>query len=226
MQTQKKSVYDLDFKIIETRSPAPNLVALCEDSFSLWHREWLKTFEDLHVQRALYADDFLDKEIGGLFYGNRPVGLLFYSWFNINRPSHLKHSYFKDYPPGVIDSIVRRGHENVMVITYMTLDPKWRRQFTDVPVSEMLIGLAAKRFLQSDSTALIGYFRNNKKTNEMFYRHGGIRVLKNAKTYNVDVDYAILTKESACESQFPGVSQAVGTLWNQWQLPKTSKKAA
>lgn len=208
-----KSVYGLKFSIHQTRNPNPVDVELVENAFLLWHFSWCRTFSELGVNVNLRSDDFLDREMGVLTADDQPIGMLFYNWLDTSRLSNRLHSYFKDYPPSVLEVVPQ---SKVMLISYMTLHESWRWRFTDVPVGEMLIGFSVKRFLQTDAKILLGYFRNEKRTNQMFYSHGGTPILTNHTTYNVDVDYAFIDKELAHDSTNKHVAEAVNALWNQW----------
>ncbi|MFV8250268.1 hypothetical protein [Bdellovibrio bacteriovorus] len=204
-----KSVYSLEFRLLNTSDPAQkDLVEAC---YRLWRPVWSDTFAELSVQRDLYSEDFLDRELGGLFFNGQPVGFLLWRFFDLSRESHRGHSYFKNYSPELKELVRALGQ--TMIISYMTIDPAWRKSETDIPVSELLISFSVKRFLESRAENLLGYFRNNRKTNEMFYRHGGIPLQKSTSAYNVDVDFAYITKASAHESTLPAAAAAATELW-------------
>ena len=48
----------------------------------------------------------------------------------------------------------------------------------------------------SNAQRIIGYFRNNRSTNQIFYRHAG-RFLSQKSAYNVDVDFAEIEIEKS-----------------------------
>lgn len=213
---KKKTVSDLRFAVL-----APGAArALSSDEFErvyeLWHRSWNDTFAELGVGHVLTSDDFLAREIGCVFAGSRPVGMVLFYFFDLERRSHREHSYFASYPEHIVAEYRRLGHARVMAAGYMTVDNEWRRSETDVPLSEVLVGLTAQRFLDSDASAMISYLRNGKRANEMFYRHGGIPMLKGAIAHNVEVDFAFISRQSAKDSESPGVAHAVHALYEGW----------
>ena len=222
----KRSVYDLRFDVLDPRAFFPKNVSVCEDSFGLWRDQWSQTFVELGLESELPSNDFLDRQVSGLFEGDRPVGLLLYGWYDLRRGSHLKHAYFKGFPQMVLDEVRAQDHSHVMTISYLTLAAGWRRHVTDVPLSDVLIACSVKMFQQSHASALLGYYRNDRKVNEMVYRHGGRPILADAVAYGVKVDYAVITKDEAHESTVTGVRDAAATLWNRWQTPQDVRISA
>ena len=209
-----KNVGNLELTVINTRNPSSeDELQKCESAYQLWKKAWQGTFRELNVGKSLFSDDFLDRELGGLFLGNEAVGFLLYNWFEINRSYHCEHSYFENYPSELMEELLISGYKKIMVISYMTLKDDWRKPFTDLPISELLTSFAVKRFVESEAQVLVGYFRNDRKTNEMFYRHGGIPLIKDIKRYNVAVDFASITKAAATSSTFPGVADIANRLW-------------
>lgn len=213
MKHALKTAFDLRYQVLQPVQQSSAEADLRERVYKLWSSEWSRTFRELEVTSSLHSDDFVRREIGGLFLDQEPISLTLHDSFDISRPSHLDHSYFKDYPVEVMDEYRRLFRGPVMVASYMTLRWDWRRQHTDVPIAEVIFGLATKRFLESDAEALITYTRNNKQTNDIVYRHGGVPVMKNVTTYNVDVDYVYITRDTIKDSSAPGVAEAVNTLW-------------
>ena len=75
-----------------------------------------------------------------------------------------------------------------MTMGNLTIAPGWRKSQIGFGVSEILLGLATKRFLASPATALITYTRNNRKTHDLVYRHGGIPLLQGHVSYGHESD--------------------------------------
>lgn len=211
-----KSVYGLDYVLLNTRNPDPSQIELVEKCHRFWKRSWEQTFRELRSVRGdeLRSDDFLDREVGVLVHQGEPIGLFFNNWFDISRDSVTSHSYFKNYPSEVIEHYRRMGLKEVMLLAYMTLDPEWRKSQTDVQISDLLFSLGVMRFMEGQWPALIGYIRKDNNTHKIFYRHGGIK-LNESQAYNVPVDFCYLTRDSARLSTLPGVSQAALYLWNR-----------
>jgi len=214
-----KQIAKLDFYHFNTSNPEDNSV-LNEACFELWEKVWINTFIELNVQhKQVDSDDYLSKELGGLFLGGKPIGFLMYHFCDMKKRTHQKMSYFHNYPRDLYQNVIA-VEDQVMVITYMTLDPEWRKSLTDLPISELLIGFAVLRFMESQSKRLLGYFRNNRGTNDIFYRHGGLPLLKGEQAYNVEVDFAQITRSSAQLSTLPGCADMTFLKWNEFKKRK------
>ncbi len=214
-----KSISDLDFYHFSTSSPGV-FSELNERCFELWEKNWIETFRELNVaKKTLSSDDFLSKELGGLFFNNRPVGFLLYHFCDLEKRSHQKMSYFENYPEDVRESIIGLESSS-MIITYMTLDSAWRKSETDLPISELLIGFSVLRLMESSAKRILGYFRNNRGTQNIFYRHGGIPISKGKQAYNVEVDFAQITRESARLSPLPNCLEMTIQKWNRFNHRK------
>jgi hypothetical protein len=208
-----KSILGLNFRLFNTSSPGPHL-SLCESSFHFWQNSWEKTFAELNCPQSLWSDDFLHKELGGLFINDQPIGFLLYQFLDLKRPTYQSLSYFKNYPKDLKQKVCA-DQDQVMAISYMTVNSDWRKTKTDYSISELLISFAVLRFLQSPAQRLIGYFRNNRGTQNIFYRHGGHPLLQSLMAYNVEVDFAQIIRSSAHLSELPFYDQLALYFWNQ-----------
>lgn len=189
---------------------------VAEKTYDLWFKVWSETFGDLIHLEKLHSDDFLRyREISTVFCQDEPIGIVFYNWIHLGFRPHLEHSYFDYYPEGVLGSLKKEGHKDVMIMSYLTISPQWRKTVSGVPISDVMIGLAVKRFESSSSTALISFTRNNRKVNELVYRFGAKPFLKDCVQHNVKVDFIKITKESILQNPIPGVQSLVNQLWEQ-----------
>ncbi len=218
-----KHVSELQFRHFSTSSPG-RFSKENEVCFDLWEKIWLETFDELQVKhKKVNSDDFLAKELGGLFLGEKPIGFLLYHFCELNKRTHQKMSYFANYPESLYQQVIGKGDLS-MVITYMTLDHEWRKSQTDLPISELLIGFAVMRFMESQAKRLLGYFRNNRGTQNMFYRHGGQPLLLGAQAYNVEVDFAEITRESARLSEWKNCADLTFVKWNEFKRLEEGEK--
>ena len=210
----KSDVTRLHFDILSSQRPHYR-TKLLNRTYDFWMKSWQQTFTELKVSFAGFSDDFLNKEIGVLSDGEHPIGLLMYHFVDLSLPLFRESYYFKGYSDDLLESLASIDGKT-MIITYMTVAPEWRQRQTNYSVPEMLISFSVLRFLESDAGHILGYFRNNKGTQNIFYRHGGQPILRNAHCYNVDVDYATVSRQDAKLSTKGQVDQVVQSLWNKY----------
>lgn len=211
------SVETLEYRIIHSNTFTGKHKELLNNTYKFWVESWEKTFKQLDVEKSGNSDDFLNKEIGCLYHGTKPIGLLMYHFLDLEMPCFLRSSYFNNYPDSLLNSISRYPG-TTMVITYMTLDKAWRRRVTTYPISELLISFSVLRLIESPAQRLIGYFRNNRGTQNIFYRHGGVPLKKNARAYNVDIDFAMIQREKAQLSKRGACDVLALKKWNEFKL--------
>lgn len=203
------------YHVLPVASPQqPDLQHLQDDLYDFWHQQWLATFGELEDRRRLYSDDFLrQSESTFLTYQDKIVSYFSFSFFNLNLKSHRGHSYFKPYPPNAIDKLRQLGLSNVMTMGYLTVAPEWRKTVRGVLVAEILVGMAYKRFLQSNASTLIAYTRNDRKANELAYLYGSKCLFKDWKAHNVIVDVVYTLRNETNENPEPFLRAAIQDLW-------------
>lgn len=209
---------DLDLYLLKTNSPPLADVERVERAFQFWQTSWTETFKALKVMpgNPLHSDDFLGRDAIALFKYKEPIALFFSHWVHL-RPSQTSHSYFKNYPSGIIQEIQRMGFKRCMILSYMTVHPDYRKSNTDVPMYELLFSLGVKLFETVPHECLIGYIRKDLSFHSSFERHGGQKIGEN-QVYNVGVDYLYMTKHSLKLSPEPGVARTAELLWEKMQF--------
>ena len=184
----------------------------CKSAYSLWKNQWIETFSDLDKSRQLTSDDFIDHELCGLFDGEKAIGFMLCKFMDLSLKSTFDVLYFKNYPQPLVQ---RNGklQDRILIMSFMTLDPAWRKSYTNFSISELLMGFIILRLNNSTSNRTVGYFRNNRSTNEIFYRHSGQFLLKD-KVYNVDVDYGEADPLTSTLSSYSSHALLTLKLWN------------
>jgi|GEM_PF-2736393 len=209
-----KSILSLRFERFDTSSPGAKS-SLCEKAYLFWRQQWDQTFQELQVDKQNWSDDFLNRELVGLFDNEEPVGLMLYRFLDLSRPSHRAVSYFHNYPPEVMAQ-VQAPRDTVQVPSHMTVNPNWTKTKTDYPISELLISFCVLGFLENlQAQRMLGYLRKNRSTHSIFYRHGAIAVANDVQAYNVKVDFAIIPRQTARLSTLTNCDQLALYFWNQ-----------
>ncbi|MEQ1724161.1 MAG: hypothetical protein ABL930_13390, partial [Pseudobdellovibrio sp.] len=90
--------------------------------------------------------------------------------------------------------------------------PEWRKQNTNYSISEILVGFVTLRLKFSNADRMVVCLRNNRKINEIFYRHGG-ELIQRSSAFNVEVDFSEMYKESAQLSEWKDHAVLTSKLW-------------
>jgi hypothetical protein len=205
----------LKYIVIPTRFISDECLALYEASYLFWKEIWSRTFKEIKGLETLYSDDFLKQdEISILLSESKVIGMVTYRWLNLESQSHRDDSYFKLYSQDHIRAIQRDSNNKLMIMSHLGVHPEWRKASMGVLTSELLIGLATKRFLNSNANLLISYTRNDRRINDLVYRYGAKSLKKCLIEHNVEVDLIAILKNDVKESPFSGIPEMVQGLWN------------
>lgn len=188
------------------------------DAYSLWKTVFDDTFKTVispnHIQ---YSDDFLlQKELGVLTLGRTPIGVILFSELDLSSPIDLDRSYFKNYPKHCLDQI-KANHKHISIISNLAIHPEFRKSITHFSYSSCLIALGIKRFLESQTTALVTITRNDRKTHESVRMLGG-QSLYETIVHGIGSNVFVIDEESALRA-FNQLDLAtfelINNFWNQ-----------
>lgn len=87
------------------------------------------------------------------------------------------------------------GLTRICIGSNLAMAPEFRGTVDGVEVSEMLLGLAVRRFHESDAQVMVGTMRNDRRMNDLSYRLGTRPLLQVATHHNVDVDVDLVVTE-------------------------------
>lgn len=117
--------------------------------FEEWHGFWSNHFKETDNESNLFSDDFTRaKYITVLHTANTPVAMILASPWNLASPVHLRSRYLGQYPAHGIEHFHALNLRRILSMEYFYLHPEWRFQQTQMPWSEVIIGLALKVFLE------------------------------------------------------------------------------
>lgn len=154
----------------------------------------------------------------GLFDGTKSIGRILCHEMNLRNLSVEDKKCLEILPPDALDQIVKMGHSRIILSGHRFVDSDWSKDRTDVPVFEVLAGLAIKLLQESTSTALIVCKQPNKKVNkdviESWTRHGASLVpLSKPDDQSV---LLVTTQRMSRQSRLPEVKEVVEIIWDAY----------
>lgn len=183
--------------------------------YKFWHQIWNDTFVELKGQELKYSDDFVRQdEIAVLYAEGKIVGTFSFSWFNLELSSHRNHSYFKSYPKDVLEKLEKQNLNQIMTMGYLAVHEDWRKTNLGPFVSEVLVGVACKRLVSSPASILLTFTRNNRKMNELGYRHGAKCLKASQREHNVEVDFIGVHRNEVQATPVAGIPELIESVWN------------
>ncbi len=200
--------------LMDARRPLPEHLGLYSRAYEFWHSIWNATFTELNGHGLTNSDNFFRQdEICVLASDQGILGLFCFSWFDLFNKCHADHSYFQSYPEAVLRSLKQDGVEKVMTMGYLSVAPEWRKTSYAPFVSEILVAAACKRLVESDAQTLITFTRNNRKMNELGYRHGARCLLAKQTEHNVEVDFIGVFRDEVKPTTAEGIPALADRLW-------------
>lgn len=206
---------DLRLNVFTDHHPqTDDLKALQNRVYDFWHSIWLNTFDELNGEKQLYSDDFhRQDEITFLTFRGEVISYFGFSFFDLALRSHTGHSYFKNYPDDVLAKLNAMNLTRVMTMGYFAVAPEWRKSSRGTLIAEAQLAMGYKRFLESNSNALIAYARNNRKVNELCYMYGSRCIKADQLVHHVSVDFLYTLKNEVRSNPDPFIQKTVDDLW-------------
>lgn len=210
----KDSLHELSYHVYAGRMPAEAEIKLFNQVYRFWHSIWSKTFKELEGREVLYSDDFdRHDEITVLTSEQQIIGILLLNWYDLRCEAHRSHSYFSAYPELIVRKMLKDGDHMIFTMGNLGVHPEWRKTKVGPLISDLLVGLACKRFLDSDGQRWCSYTRNDRKVNELCYRHGAKCLAADLTEHNVSVDIVSASREEIVVAHEPESGALIEELW-------------
>lgn len=216
-----KTYRDLSYSNLSLRFAQHHNDDLVRKTYQFWKTGWEDTFRSLGVikKQSLLADDFVYRNAHVLTYMGKPIAIYLGDLLSINEMT-LNLGYFQMYNTKSINHI-RERFKSVYTLSYFLIDAEWRRDATDVPIGDILFGIAVKNYVESKACAFLSCVRDNRGVNKIFSRFGAVTIDRGAE-FNVDVSYMYLDSDLHRPHEDAGVMNAIEFLWSHKQSHKES----
>ena len=206
----------LRYILLSGSDAPPEFRAIHDCAYELWKLSWQETFAELKSDARVRADDFVRQDaISCLCEGDRAIGLLLHTHFNLELSAVRDHGYLATYPADVIDKIRAESTPEVLSMEYLTLDSRWRQSAAGVPLGEVLLGLGAKLSEVSEFGSMIVVTRNDRRVNEILYGYGARCLAADLRKHNVSVDLVSLDKGKTHPGKNPEVNRWIDYYWGR-----------
>jgi hypothetical protein len=170
---------------------------LSEKVYDFWYQNWATTFSEIGHKFSATSEEFCrHDEVVALIHKNHVVACVLLDKFDLSSQVHLKHKYFLNYPETVLRQLrFLSAGAPVLTVGYLTIHAEYRGT---LGVSDLVLGLAVKRFFESRCKIMISYTRNSRKTNQLTSRLGARTIEKNL-TVNGEPSDFVFFDQSAYE---------------------------
>lgn len=185
-----------------------------ENIFHFWKKNWKFAFSEIKKQFSDTSEEFCRHETAiTLWINGQVIGCVLMDRFNICSAVHTQHQYFLKYPESVIEKIRRRSRDNfIQTVGYLTIDQNYRQQ---PGLTDLILAMAIKYFLESSDEILVTYTRNLRKTNELTFRLGAKNFAQNILINNEPSDFVYFDASSEDFLQKSPYNDLIEKIWKQ-----------
>jgi hypothetical protein len=225
---------DFSFFLINARDSSEAISPYVSKAYDMWRGVWLGALSELEGKTDIHSDDFTRQElVGVLFHGIEAIGSVSFSSVNLALPMWRKDSYFSAWPEENLISLGNRFSGNqILICSYFTLAPKWRRDAPGFSAKRLLSALAVAHFINSSFSAMVGTMRVNRGMHKLCYDLGADAVLTDIQMHGVAVDLIVFDKVrmQANAIKGPMTKEAYDIyfhsqlLWENIKMPNTPLK--
>ncbi len=213
-QFDERTFRSLRHVLLKARSPEQGTEGDYEKAYAFWLDMWRTTFAEVDPDIELHSDTFVtQREVSAIFLRDQVIALMMYDFRDLNLRAHRELSSFKYYPADVLDRLRHEMKGPVMMAGQFTVRPDWRRGYGGPFISEVLAGIAVKRFMGSTVPAMIALTRNDRGMQDLCYRYGAVPLRTDVNAHGIPSDVIAFYRENVRDSAVPGMAELVDRLW-------------
>jgi hypothetical protein len=189
---QQHLLDQLSYVVIPSKLPINSpLVGLHNQAFNYWCEFWEKVFVDNGIQSAIrFRDEFCRKDLLCLvMHEKKVVGMHLCEFLNLNQDAFREHEYFVGHHTGgaFLDALAERKINYAMVMTYLTVDPDWRKSKIGISLAAVLMSLSTKVQIAAGTGVNLGRAREDVGVNKILTDLGGTVLKDSIQMYNTPV---------------------------------------
>jgi hypothetical protein len=125
---------------------------LHEKLFIDWKQFWSEHFEETGSSAKLFSDELSRTTyVTALHKGDLPIAMQFYNVLDLSNPVHMHTRYMNQYPPEGRELFAKMNLRRVITMEYLYVHPEWRFTKSQLPLSEIIIGLGLNIFREDPS---------------------------------------------------------------------------
>jgi hypothetical protein len=209
---------DLEIILLPGKNPPKQFLAKYNQAYLCWRQTWEHAFKlEMNHHEVFFSDNFTRQdEVLALFYKGECVGLTFFRGVNFAEKGTCQDSYFEYWPETSVHALCKHG-KRIYVISQFTIHMDYRKNYFDLSLRDLLVGLCYERFVNTDYDAGATAVRVQKHMEQAVSKVGATTLASNMP-YDFDqkVDLISYFHDKIHESTVPGIAELVNQIY-----PKT-----
>jgi len=190
---------------------------LYNEAYRYWRKTWGEIFTKAGSPASLNTENFLRQNIViCLHQGNRIVGMLTQTFFNIRADATYDHAYLQPFPQHLIKALRASSGGFVTTAEYLSVHSDFRRSIIGVSLSEVLLGILSRVFTESEGRMLLATTVRPARVHESCAKFGWQEVGVVQK-YGLDCILMHSDLRTTCTHPDRAVASLIDDYWAQRQ---------
>lgn len=171
-------------------NPDSRLLDLHNQAFDYWSSFWDGVFQQNGVEDPIsFRDEFCRRDlICLLMNGSEIAGMHLCEFLNMRQKSSWHHEYFKQIKGELfLHTTEKHQLKSAMIMTYLTVDPQWRKRQIGISLASVMMSLATKLQAASGAEVNFGRAREDLGVSEILKNLGGTVLESGISMHNTPV---------------------------------------
>lgn len=210
---------DLRYVILPGRLPlGSRLVDLHNQAFVYWSSFWDEVLKDNGVEHPInFREEFCRRDVVCLLMnGPEIAGMHLVEFLNLRQKAFREHEYFGQIKGDLfLHATERHRAQSAMIMTYLTIDPRWRKRRIGISLAAVMMSLATRLQAASGTDVNLGRAREDLGVSDILKDLGGTVLESGISMHNTPIsNICIFTKDIRELSSSPERS-CVSQYWHQ-----------
>jgi hypothetical protein len=209
---------ELDYVILPNKlSNSSSLVGLHNRAYEYWAGFWENVFVNNGLEHPVkFRQDFCRSDLVCLLlHGEKVVGMHLCEFLNLNQCAFRDHEYFGHHMGGsFIKALDEKKIDQAMIMTYLTIDPEWRKSKTGgVSLAAIMMSLATKVQCASGAGANLGRAREDVGVSNILIDLGGSVIHERLPMHNTPVSVICIFSDDVRDLSDTRARQFANQYW-------------
>jgi hypothetical protein len=210
---------EISYIILPGKLPVDSpLIEMHNQAYDYWCQFWGKVFEDNGVDPSLrYKDEFCRKELVCLLlHEGKIVGMHLCEFLNLNQSAFREHEYFSHHKGDTfLETLDRKRINHAMIMTYLTIDPEWRKKKVGVSLASVLMSLATKLQCAAGAEVNLGRAREDVGVDSILTDLGGVVLQDRLPMHNTPISIICIYSDKVKELSDSTARHFVEKFWTK-----------
>jgi hypothetical protein len=190
---------------------------LHNQAFQYWSTFWDQVFKENGVEHPVnFRAEFCRRDVVCLLMDDGEIaGMHLCEFLNLRQKAFWHHEYFGQIKGELfLNAAEKFQTESAMIMTYLTIDPRWRKRRIGISMGAVMMSLATKLQVASGAAVNLGRAREDLGVSEILKDLGGTVLEAGISMHNTPVSSICIFTDNIKELSNPGERSFVKFYWD------------